>query len=37
MLFTNGKLTRVRNQFGNGLGPPEATSASARMLPAKER
>jgi DNA-binding beta-propeller fold protein YncE len=29
MVFTNGKLTRVANQFGNGLPPPELTSSSA--------
>jgi DNA-binding beta-propeller fold protein YncE len=29
MIFTNGKLTRVANQFGNGLTPAAAPGASA--------
>jgi DNA-binding beta-propeller fold protein YncE len=29
MLFTEGKLTRVVNQFGNGLTPVESTTSSA--------
>jgi DNA-binding beta-propeller fold protein YncE len=30
MVFENGKLMRVANQFGNGLSPVETTTASAR-------
>jgi hypothetical protein len=29
MMFTNGKLTRVANQFGNGVGRAAAEGASA--------
>jgi hypothetical protein len=29
MLFTDGKLTRVANQFGNGLPPPAPTTTAA--------
>jgi hypothetical protein len=29
MVFTNGRLTRVANQFGNGLGPATAVTAAA--------
>jgi DNA-binding beta-propeller fold protein YncE len=29
MVFTNGRLTRVANQFGNGLGPAAAMTAAS--------